>query len=134
ATLTTATKSSNAFGFLDVGGTAGLNGTLKFAHAKSLKPPVGTSFSLIGAGSVTGTFTKASGASIAENSGTYFAPNYSATSVTLVVQKAKLNTPSSALRGSSVAIAGSGRLADEQVDVTSRFRSTPRPVTARSPP
>jgi hypothetical protein len=72
------------FGQLALSNGAVLNGTLNIKRLGSYVPAIGTSFTILTANVVTGTFSKVTGASI--NSGEHFAIAYHSTNVTLTVE------------------------------------------------
>jgi hypothetical protein len=84
--LTTEIGGESAFGALSVSGTAAIAGNLTVKQVKKYVPAAGTTFAILGSASLTGTFTKVLGNMIA-NTTNFYRPHYSATAVTLVVEK-----------------------------------------------
>jgi len=114
----TGSPTGTSFGLLGVGGTASLEGGLTVEHDPSFDPSLGSSFPIVGAGAVAGTFAKVTGAILHGKTAIYFAPSYGATSVSLVVRQATLSAPASAARGSSISVTGAGWVAGDKVTIT----------------
>jgi len=90
---------------LQVGGTASLAGTLTVTLASGFTPAIGLTFTVLKAGTVTGTF---SNSTIAINSSEHFAVSYTSTGVVLTVVSGAA-TKSGGLPQSSVAAAVSAK-------------------------
>ena len=104
------------FGKVSVSGAATLNGTLSILSLASYKPSVGATLALITSGTRSGTFRKITGTSFGAR---YLAPVYSPTGLTLVGGEASISvSPTSAPRGTSVAITGAGFPANDTVKLT----------------
>jgi hypothetical protein len=76
--------SGTDFGQLAVSGTAVLRGTLALTTAPGFTPTVGATYPILSAGSVTGTFSKVTGAALA--GGHSYSVTYTSTGVELTVQ------------------------------------------------
>jgi hypothetical protein len=103
---------------LQVGGTATLAGTLTVTQAFGFTPTIGSTFTVLTAGRVTGTF---SNSTIAINPSEHFNVSYTATGVILTVASGAASHPTGALQ--SALAAPSPR--KQQRIVTSRLRHWP---------
>jgi hypothetical protein len=98
-------------GQLSVAGTARLNGTLHLETAPGYSPPIGTTYTLVKAGSISGRFSRITGQTLSDRGYviSYTATRVIATVVSLVLQVTGVSPNSGpAAGGTTVTITGSG--------------------------
>jgi fibronectin-binding autotransporter adhesin len=117
--LKTWVRNATAVGKLAVSasGSASLAGTLAIARAKAFVPAVGDTIEILTGGTLSGAFSKETGAVIAQ--ARYFLPSYAASSVSLLVKEASASiTPASGQGGTTVAVTGSSLPPSDTVTLT----------------
>jgi hypothetical protein len=115
--LRTVTDAAGNVGDMTVSGSASLAGDLVITRDKGFNPAVGSTYHLLTAGSLSGTFEKVTGAVV--KGAKYFDPTYTPTQVILDVRQAAVTiSPSSGPRGTVVTVSGSDFPAADTIGLT----------------
>jgi hypothetical protein len=115
-TFKTTIASATSYGQLEAAGTAALAGTLAIVTQSPFVPSVGQTFTLVSAGTRTGTWASVTGRSVG---GVQYATDYAAGSAGLDVRAPTLTlTPSSGHAGSQTTVGGTGFTSGEQVTLS----------------
>ncbi|HTU29617.1 MAG TPA: IPT/TIG domain-containing protein [Solirubrobacteraceae bacterium] len=130
------TDTGSTYGQLTVSGSTTLGGTLQIQTASGYTPPVGTTFTILKAGSISGTFATVTGAQL---TGESYSVSYKTTSVTLTVVASKGTQPTvtkvsptngPATGGTKVTISGKNFTASSTVHFGSAAAATVTYVSA----